>query len=127
MPNNDNQFQSRLGTTLATFAQGGTYSDWVQLNGRLVALYADAARFVPVAAGSITFRASWGASGTGYPVQTNDGTVLKVLAFSTAIYAVFGEARWPTSGIGFTRLQLQADGTASTAAGGTFVLITENN
>lgn len=127
MPNNDNQFQSRLGTTTATFAQGGTYSDWVQLNGRLVALYADAARFVPVAAGSITFRASWGASGTGYPVQTNDGTVLKVLAFSTAIYAVFGEPRWPTSGIGFTRLQLQADGTASTAAGGTFVLITENN
>ena len=121
----DIEFQPRLGTTLATFAHGGTYSEWVQLNGRLVALYADAARFVPVAAGSITFRASWGASGTGYPVQTNDGTVLKVLAFSTAQYFQFGESRWPTTGLGYTRLQLQAEGTPSTAIGGTVVLITE--
>lgn len=127
MPNNDNQFQPRLGTALATFAQGGTYSEWVQLNGRLVAVYADASRFVPVAAGSITFRAAWGASGTGYPVQSNDGTVLRVLAFSTAIYAVFGEPRWPTAGIGYTRLQLQAEGTASTSAGGTLILVTENS
>lgn len=121
----DNQFAPRLGTVLATFAQGGTYSDWLQLNGRLVALYADAARFVPVAAGSITFRASWDTSGTGYPVQTNDGTVLKVLAFSTAQYHIFGEPRWPTAGLSYTRLQLQAEGTPSTAAGGTIVLVTE--
>ncbi len=125
MPNDDTQFQSSSGTALATFAQGGTYSNWVQLNGRLVALYADAAQFVPVAVGSVTFRANWGGAGTGYPVQTNDGTVLKVLAFSTAIYAIFGEQRWPTSGLSYTRLELQAAGTASTAAGGTFVLITE--
>jgi hypothetical protein len=122
----DSQFQPHYGTALATFAQGGTYSEWVQLNGRLVGLYADASFFVPVAAGSITFRASWGASGTGHPVQTNDGTVLRVLAFSTAQYTTFGEGRWTTLSLGYTRLQLQSAGTPSTAAGGTIVLITEN-
>jgi hypothetical protein len=122
----DTQFQSNLGTALATFAQGGTYSAWVPLSGRLVALYTDASLYVPVAAGSITFRSNWGASGTGWPVQTNDGTALKVLAFSTEQYHVFGETRWPTAGLGYVRLQVQAAGTASTAAGGTIVLVTQN-
>jgi hypothetical protein len=49
-----------------------------------------------------------------------------VLAFSTAQYHIFGESRWPAAGLGYTRLQLQAEGTASTAAGGTIVLITEH-
>ncbi len=129
MPNDDKQFQPRLGTTLATFAQGGTFSNWVQMNGRLAALYAENTMYVPVAAGSITFRAAWGinTSGTGWPVQTNDGTVLKVLGFSTEQYHVFGEPRWPTSGIGYVRLQVAAAGTASTAAGGTIILVTENS
>lgn len=120
----DNQFQPRLGTTLATFAQNGTYSAAVQLNGRLVALYAEPSGFARGAAGSITFRSSWDSAGTGYPVQTNDGTALRVLAFATGQYYQFGEGRFTTDGLGgFVRLQMGTDGTATAAAGGTVVLI----
>ena len=119
----DSEFQTNYGTALATFAQSGTYSDWVQLNGRLAALYADA--FPSAAVGSITFRGAWGASGTGHPVQTNDGTVLRVLAWGSAQFVTFGEPRWPTTGLGYVRLQLGTAGTATAAGGGTIVLITE--
>lgn len=127
MPASDNQWSSRWGTALATFAQNGTYSSVVQLNGRLAALYADPSDFARGAAGSITFRASYNASGTGHPVQTNDGTVLRVLAFATGQFYIFGEGRWPTAGMGYVRLQMGTDGTATAASGGTVVLITENS
>jgi hypothetical protein len=119
----DSEYQPRYGTALATFAHGGTYSDWVQLNGQLVALYSET--FPIVAAGSLTFRSSWGASGTGQPVQTNDGTVLRVLAWGTEGYYTFGEDRFNTRGISYLRVQTQAAGTAGAAAGGTIVLVTE--
>lgn len=123
----DNQFQPTWGTALATFAQNGTYSSVVQLNGRLVGLYAEPADFARGAAGSITFRSSLSPTGTGYPVQTNDGTTLRVLAFATGQYYLFGEPRWPTAGLAFVRLQVGTDGTATAAGGGTIVLITENS
>lgn len=123
---NDTQFQPRLGTVLATFAQSGTYSSVVQLNGRLVGLYAEPADFARGAAGSITFRASLSPTGTGYPVQTNDGTTLRVLAFATGIYFGFGEDRFTTTALGaYTRLQMGTDGTATAAAGGTIILVTQ--
>jgi len=120
----DSEFQSRRGTVLATFAQNGTYSAWVPLNGRLVGLYSDA--FPSAAAGSITFRANWSATGTGHPVQTNDGTVLRVLAWGSEQFVQFGDPRWPTSALGYVMLQLGTAGTATAAAGGTIVLITEH-
>jgi hypothetical protein len=122
----DSQFQPNFGTALATFAQNGTYSGAIQLNGRLVGLYAEPADFARGAAGSITFRSSWNPAGTGYPVQTNDGTVLRVLAFATGQFYTFGEPRWPTAGLEYLRLQMGTDGTATAASGGTIVLITEN-
>lgn len=122
----DTQFAPRLGTVLATFAQNGTFSSVVQLNGRLVGLYAEPSDFARGAAGSITFRASLSPSGTGYPVQTNDGTVLRVLAFATGQYYSFGEERFTTVGLGpYTRLQMGTDGTATAAGGGTIILVTE--
>lgn len=123
----DSTYQSRFGTTLCTFAQNGTYSAVVQLNGRLAALYADPADFARGAAGSITFRASASSSGTGHPVQTNDGTVLRVLAFATGQFYQFGEDRFTTIGLGpYLRLQMGTDGTATAASGGTVVLITQS-
>ena len=122
----DTSFSPRLGTVLATFAQNGTYSAVAQLNGRLVGLYADPADFARGAAGSITFRASASPTGTGHPVQTNDGTALRVLAFATGIFYQFGEDRFTTIGLGpFVRLQMGTDGTATAAAGGTVVLVTQ--
>ena len=122
----DNVFSPRLGTVLCTFAQNGTYSSVVQLNGKLVGLYAEPADFARGAAGSITFRASASPSGTGHPVQTNDGTVQRVLAFATGIFYQFGEDRFTTVAMGpFVRLQMGTDGTATAAAGGTIVLLTQ--
>lgn len=121
----DMQFAPRLGTIHATFAQNGTYSAVVQLNGRLVGLYAEPADFARGAAGSITFRSSFNPTGTGYPVQTNDGTTQRVLAFATGQYYGFGEDRFTTVAMGpFVRLQMGTDGTATAAAGGTIVLVT---
>lgn len=122
----DNQWQARLGTVLATFAQNGTYSAVAELNGKLVGLYAEPTDFARGAAGSITFRSSFSPTGTGYPVQTNDGTVQRVLAFATGIFYQFGEDRFTTSGLGrYVRLQMGTDGTATAAAGGTIILITQ--
>lgn len=126
MPQEDITFQPRLGTVLATFAQNGTYSSAVQLNGRLVGLVSD--DFPSAAAGSITFRASMSSTGTGHAVQTNDGTALRVLAWSSAMYVQFGEDRFTTAALGvpaFVRLQLGTAGTATAASGGTIVLITQ--
>lgn len=119
--NTDTEFQARLGTALATFAAGGTYSAQLQLNGRLIGLYSDN---FPVAPGSITFRASYTPAGTGYPVQTADGTVLKVLAFGSGTYYQMNTSPWTTQGLMFTTLQIPAGGTTG-AGGGTIVLVTE--
>ncbi len=118
----DAQFQPRLGTALATFTQTGTYSAQVQLSGRLVALYSDN---YPAAAGSIDFRASWTPGGTGYKVQTPDGTVLKLSAFGSGTYYGIGNTPMFTQGLGYVGLHIGTAGTAGVAAGGTIVLITE--
>jgi hypothetical protein len=118
----DNQFQPRLGTALATFTQTGTYSNVVQINGRLVGLYSDN---FPSAAGSVDLRTSWTPSGTGYKVQTPDGTVLKLLAFgSGTVYSISNTPMFTTP-LSYLVLQIGTAGTAAVAAGGTIVLITE--
>ena len=118
----DVQFQPRLGTALATFTQTGTYSAQVQLSGRLVALYSDN---YPAAAGSIDFRASYTPGGTGYKVQTPDGTVLKLSAFGSGTFYSIGNTPMFTQPLGFVTLQVGTAGTTAAAAGGTIVLVTE--
>lgn len=118
-----NQFQSTRGTVLATFTQTGTYSAAVDLGGGwLVGCYSDN---FPSAAGSITFRSSFDPSGTGYPVQTGDGTALKVLSFGSGTFYTTGYAPFVTAPMQFIRLQIGTAGTAAVAAGGTIVLVTE--
>ncbi len=116
----DNEFQPRLGTALATFTASGTYS-LVQINGRLVGLYSDN---YPAAAGSIDFRASFTPGGTGYKVQTPDGTVLKLAAFGSGTFYSFGNTPMFTQALSYIGLQIGTAGTAG-AGGGTIVLITE--
>ena len=118
----DQDFAPRLGTALATFAQNGTISSRVLLSGRLVGLYSDN---YPVAAGSIDFYSSFNPSGTGYPVQTPDGTVLKLSAFGAGTIYSFGQTPQFTNPLGFVGLRVGTAGTATTAAGGTIVLICE--
>jgi hypothetical protein len=118
----DSEFQPRLGTALATFTQTGTYSNTVQLSGRLVGMFSDN---YPAAAGSIDFRAGWTPGGTGSKVQTPDGTVLKLAAFGSGTVYSIGNTPMFTTGIGFVTLQIGTAGTAGIAAGGTMVLVTE--
>ena len=117
-----NQFQVSRGTVLATFTQTGTYSNMVDLGGGwLVGMFSND---FPSAAGSITFRSSWNPSGTGAPVQTLDGTVLKVLAFGSGTFYSLGHAPWNTAPLNYVTLQIGTAGTTAVAAGGTIVLIT---
>lgn len=118
------EFQTTRGTVLATFTQTGTYSGTaVDLGGGwLVGCYSDN---YPAAAGSILFRSSYAPTGTGWPVQTLDGTVLKVLAFGSGTFYTFGHAPWITAPIQYVTLQIGTAGTAGVAAGGTIVLVTE--
>lgn len=118
----DRDFQPRLGTALATFTQTGTYSTQVQLSGRLVGLYSDN---YPAAAGSIDFRASWTPGGTGYKVQTPDGTVLKLSAFGSGTYYSIGNTPMFTEALGYIGLQIGTAGTSGVVAGGTIVLVTQ--
>jgi hypothetical protein len=116
-------FQDTRGTALATFTQTGTYSNVIDMGGmRITALYSDN---FPSAAGSITFRSSWSPTGTGYPVQTNDGTALKVLAFGSGTFYQFGEGRFPTTAMHYITMQIGTAGTTGVAAGGTIVVIGE--
>lgn len=115
-------FQATRGTVLATFTQTGTYSAPVDLGGGwLVGMYSDT---WPSAAGSIVPRASWSPAGSGYPVQTADGTALKVLSFGSGTFYSLGHAPWNTAPIQYVTLQIGTAGTAGVAAGGTIVLIT---
>lgn len=118
----DQDFNPRLGTALATFTQRGTFSGLVQINGRLVGLYSDN---YPTAAGSIDFYANWTTVGTGYPVQSFDGTVLKLAAFGSGTYYSFGNAPMITQPLGFVGLRIGTAGTAGASAGGTIVLVME--
>lgn len=118
----DQSFQPRLGTALATFTQRGTHSGMVQINGRLVGLYSDN---YPAAAGSVDFYASFQSSGTGYPVQSFDGTVLKLAAFGSGTFYSFGNAPMVTQPLGYVGLRVGTAGTAGAAAGGTIVLVME--
>ena len=115
-------FQNTRGTVLATFTQTGTYSNQIDLGGGwLVGCYSDN---FPSAAGSLTFRSSWNASGTGMPVQTLDGTVLRVQSFGSGTFYSLGHAPWNTAPLQYITIQIGTAGTAGVAAGGTIVLIT---
>jgi hypothetical protein len=115
-------FQTTRGTVLATFTQTGTYSAAVDLGGGwLVGCYSDN---WPGAAGSFTVRSSWNASGTGYPVQTVDGTVLRVLSSGSGTFNSLGHSPWNTAPLQYVTLQVGTAGTAGIAAGGTVVLVT---
>ena len=116
------QFQSTRGSVLATFTQTGTYSAAIDIGGGwLAGAYSDN---FPSAAGSLTFRASFVSGGTGWPVQTCDGTALKVLSFGSGTYYTIGGAPWLTAPLQYIRVQIGTAGTAGVAAGGTIVLIT---
>jgi hypothetical protein len=119
-----NQFQSTRGTVLATFTQTGSYSGTaIYLGGGwLVGMYSDN---WPSAAGSITFRSSYAPTGTGWPVQTADGTALKVSSFGSGTFYTLGAAPFITAPMEYITLQIGTAGTAGAAAGGTIVLITE--
>jgi hypothetical protein len=119
----DNQFQPAWGTVLATFTQTGTFSAVVPLSKKIVALYSDN---YPAAAGSIVVRASVSPTGTGWPVQTGDGTALKVLAFGSGTYYSFNSLNAPMPYIPYAVLQIGTAGTAGVAAGGTVVIVTGN-
>ena len=123
MPTSD-QFQTTRGTVLATFTQTGTYSGTaIDLGGGwLVGVYSDN---FPSAAGSLTFRAAHAPTGTGWPVQTADGTALKVLAFGSGTYYTISHAPWITAPIQYVTVQIGTAGTAGVAAGGTIVLVTQ--
>ena len=122
MPGADQDYQSRLGTALATFTQRGTFSGLVQINGRLVGLYSDN---YPTAAGSIDFYSAYQSSGTGYPVQSFDGTIMKLAAFGSGTFYSFGQSPMVTQPLGYVGLRVGTAGTAGAAAGGTIVLVTE--
>jgi hypothetical protein len=118
----DNEFQQNWGTALATFTQTGTYSAAVQLSRRIAGVYSEN---WPSAAGSVVFRASVNPSGSGHAaVQTNDGTVLKVLAFGSGTYYSFNNLQSPVPLMPVVVLQIGTAGTAAVAAGGTIVLVT---
>ena len=115
-------FQTTRGTVLATFTQTGTYSTAIDLGGGwLVGCYSDN---FPSAAGSLLFRSSWAPSGTGYPVQTVDGTVLKVLSFGSGTFYTLGHAPWNTAPLQYVTVQIGTAGTSGVAGGGTIVLVT---
>lgn len=118
----DQDFNPRLGTALATFTQRGTHSGMVPVNGRLVGLFSDN---YPAAAGSIDFYSSWSPSGTGYPVQSFDGTVLKLAAFGSGTFYTIGDRPMVTQPMGYIGLRVGTAGTAGVAAGGTIVLVME--
>lgn len=120
--NTSNEFQDSRGTVLATFTQGGTYSSPIDLGGGwLMGMYSDN---WPGAAGSVLFRSSANPLGTGYPVQTLDGTALKVLAFGSGTFYTLGHAPWITAPMQYLTVQVPPSGTAGVAAGGTMVLVT---
>lgn len=116
-------YQNSRGTAQATFTQGGTYSTMVDLGGGwLTGMYsAD----WPGAAGSVFFRGvPWSQSGTGYQLQTLDGTVLKALSFGSGTFLSMGHAPWITAPMQYCIVQVAAGGTPGVAAGGTIVLVT---
>lgn len=115
-------FQVTRGTVLATFTQTGTYSDRVWLGGGwLVGAYSSN---FPSAAGSVTFRSSFLPNGTGFPVQTVDGTVLKIQSFGSGTFYSMGHSPWITAPLEYVTLQIGTAGTAGVSAGGTIVLVT---
>lgn len=117
-----NDFQTTRGTVLATFTQTGTYSGMIDLGGGwLVGVFSGN---WPSTAGTIDFLSSYLPSGTGFPVQTLDGTVLRTGAFGSGSFFTLGHAPWNTAPLQYVNLRIGTAGTAGVAAGGTIVLIT---
>lgn len=123
----DAQFNPVWGTVLATFTQTGTYSSPVQLSKRIQALYSDN---YPAAAGSVIFRASISASGSGLPIITEGpvaavaGTQVKILSFGSGTYYDLSTATIPIPFMPYVVLQVGTAGTAGVAVGGTIVIVT---
>lgn len=115
-------YQNGKGTAQVTFTQNGTFSAPVDLGGGwLTGMYSDN---WPGGAGSFTLRATWNPNGTGYPVQTLDGTVLRVLSSGSGTFNTLGHSPWITAPLQYVVLQVGTAGTAGIAAGGTVVLVT---
>lgn len=114
-------FQTTRGTVLAIFAQNGTYSNMVDLGGGWLvgAFSAD----WPGAAGSFVVRSSWNPGGTGHPVQTTDGTILRIASSGSGTFNTLGHAPWNTAALQYVTLQVGTAGTVA-SGGGTFVLVT---
>lgn len=115
-------FQNARGTALATFGQNGTYSSLVDMGGlRLVGIYS---HNYPAAAGSVTFRAVWDASGsgTGFPVADNAGVPYRVTSFGSGTYYSFVLGTVPMAAQ-YVRLEVGTAGTPGVAAGGTIVIV----
>lgn len=115
------EFQSRRGTALATFAETGTYSSVVAMGGmRLVGVYSPN---YPAAAGSLTFRASMDASGSGYPVHSEASVVYRVNPFGSGTY--YAITAGSALAVPYLVVQVGTAGTPAVAAGGTIVLVGE--
>ncbi len=119
MPPSSASYQNTSGTAVATFAQNGTFSSIVDMGGLVLAgIYADAW----TGAAPISFRGLANASGTGYPLTTTDGTAVALAAFGAGTFYTFPRSQQPF-GVQYLILQVGTAGTATGAAGGTFVLI----
>jgi hypothetical protein len=114
------QYQTLRGTVAVTFTQTGTYSSEVDMGGMdLVGMYSPN---WPSAAGSITFRSDWDASGSGYPVMTETGVPFRMTAFGSGTFYSFTPGTVPLA-MQYVTLQIGTAGTAGVAAGGTIILV----
>lgn len=113
-------FQRIGGTVAATFTQTGTYSSLVDLGGlALVGVYSTS---YPAAAGSLTFRASWEASGTGLPIASEAGASYRVNPFGSGTFYAL-QSGSVLRGAQFLIVQVGTAGTPGVAAGGTIILV----
>lgn len=113
-------FQPRLGTVAVTFTQTGTYSSVADMGG--MALVGAYSPNYPAAAGSLTFRASPTAAGTGYPLANEAGVALKINPFGSGTFYAFQPGS-VVQAAQFLIAQVGTAGTAGAAAGGTIILI----
>jgi hypothetical protein len=113
-------FQSTLGTVAVTFSQTGTYSSVADMGG--MALVGAYSPNYPTAAGSLTFRASPSATGTGFPLANEAGVALRINPFGSGTYYTFQPGSI-VQAAQFLIVQVGTAGTTAAAGGGTVILI----